>query len=79
MHIIIGAANMCSSHAYTACSSMNVLMVAVNYMQAALKARQPDSLPALIPAAKPSPQESALVTDLQTKLKSLQVALYASL
>ena len=66
-------------HTLLAAKTMNVLMVAANYMQAALKARQPDSLPALIPAAKPSPQESALVTDLQTKLKSLQVALYASL
>ena len=27
----------------------------------------------MIAAAKPSPQESALVTDLQTKLQSLQV------
>ena len=43
-------------------------------LQATLKARHPDSLSALIAAAKPSPQESALVTDLQSKLKSLQVA-----
>jgi len=44
-------------------------------VQAALKSRHPDSLPALIAAAKPSLQESALVSDLQTKLKSLQVHL----
>lgn len=47
-------------------------------MQAALKARHPDSLPALIAAAKPSPQESALVTDLQTKLRTLQVPLMSA-
>ena len=41
--------------------------------QATLKARHSDSSPALIAAAKPSPQESALVTDLQSKLKALQV------
>lgn len=48
-------------------------------LQAALSGRQPDSLPALIAAAKPSPQESALVTGLQTKLQSLQVPRHASL
>lgn len=41
--------------------------------QAALKTRHPDSLPVLIAAAKPSPQESAIVTELQTKLQTLQV------
>lgn len=48
-------------------------------LQAALTGRRPDSLTALIAAAKPSPQESALVTDLQTKLQSLQVLPFACL
>ncbi|DBA96689.1 TPA: hypothetical protein ACH3X1_015539 [Trebouxia sp. C0004] len=47
----------------------------VENLKAALQSRHPDSLPALIAAAKPSSQESALVSDLQTKLKSLQAAL----
>ncbi|KAL0049666.1 hypothetical protein WJX82_007177 [Trebouxia sp. C0006] len=47
----------------------------VENLKAALNSRHPDSLPALIAAAKPSSQESALVSDLQTKLKSLQAAL----
>ncbi|KAL0032283.1 hypothetical protein WJX79_002357 [Trebouxia sp. C0005] len=47
----------------------------VENLKAALKSRHPDSLPVLIAAAKPSSQESALVSDLQTKLKLLQAAL----
>ena len=43
--------------------------------QAALNSRHPDSLPALIAAAKPSAQEAALVSDVQTQLKTLQVHL----
>ena len=55
----------CSAHVH-----QNQCIVLI---QAALKARHPDSLPVLIAAAKPSPQESAIVTELQQKLQSLQV------